>query len=666
MRLLLNAVIASSFSVSSPSQTEMWTPEVMMQTKQISDIQISPNNERVLFVVTEPNLGGEKGALESKIYIGSVNGKETARPFSAPNVSSTQPRWSPDGKWIAFLSKREGEKNLYLIPVNGGEASLLVKGDHDIQTFSWSPDSQKIAFVRADQTVEEKTREKTSLAYVYQHDPLVNRLFTLDVFASKPEPRAMTPDSYCVRGQGDFNTFAAEFDWSPDSRKIVFAYSPSRELDDYYLESSIATLDLVSGEIVPFEKRVPFEAFPRFSPDGQSIAYVSAHLLQKYAIGRQVAVCSVDGKKGKTLALTTNEGPSLSGPHFLGWSKEGKSLLCFEPKGTKYHLLSIPVYGGKIEEIQTGDLFFSNPSLSYDKSMIGCVVESPVAPPEVGVIGLKDLSQTQVSHLNAPLLSYPKLKTETISWRSTDGKSIEGLLTYPAGYQKGQSYPLLLVIHGGPMGVFNEGFIGTPGPYPLAAFAQEGFMIFRPNPRGSNGYGREFRCANYHDWGGGDYADIMSGIDALIALGVVDVNRMGVMGWSYGGYMTSWTITQTSRFKAASMGAGLSNLISMNGTTDLHRFLTDYLGKIMVHRHLYEERSPLNHVAQVKTPCLIQHGTEDKRVPVSQAYEFYHALSEVGKETTMVLFPGMGHALTDPKMALDCMHQNLNWFKHHL
>jgi dipeptidyl aminopeptidase/acylaminoacyl peptidase len=223
---------------------------------------------------------------------------------------------------------------------------------------------------------------------------------------------------------------------------------------------------------------------------------------------------------------------------------------------------------------------------------------------------------------------------------------------------------LLLVIHGGPMMFFDETFLGTPNPYPLAAFAQSGFLILRPNPRGSTAYGKAFRNANYYDWGGMDLVDIMSGIDALGAQGIVDLERMGVLGWSYGGYMTARTITQTGRFKAASMGAGLSNLISLNGTTELYRFLPDYFGDFTGEPGLYEDRSPIYNVSNVSTPCLIQHGTADKRVPVSQAYEFYHALVREGKSTRLILYPGMGHHLTDSKMQLDAMKSNLDWFKH--
>ena len=659
-------VMASTIQLHATEKELAWTPEAIIQTKTISDIQISPDNESVLFVVTEPKMSEETGTLVSRIYKNNSTGEETPFPFSAPNVSSMQPRWSPDGQWIAFLSTREGVKRLYLLNSEGGEATELTDGKKDVQTFCWSPDSKKIAFVMNDESEQAKNEKKTSLAFVYNRNTTLNRLWLLDVFSSDLTPKALTSDEYCVRGYGDFGTINTEFDWSPDSKKITFAHSPTAGYDYFHLDSSLATIDIMTGNIVSLEKQAFYEAMPRYSPDGQWIAYVSGNSAQRYAIDRQIAVCSAEGNQHRLLSPTFNEGSFLSGPNILGWTKDGNSILFFEPKETKFHLMRLPVDGSPAKAIETGDIFFKEPTLSYDRTLLGFVAQTPATPPEAFIAKMNNFIPVQISSVNQSFLSYPKIETDVLSWFSKDGMNIQGLLTYPVDYDKSKQYPLLLIIHGGPMGFFDETFLGTPNPYPLASFAQAGFMILRPNPRGSSGYGKDFRSANYKDWGGADFADIMSGIDALIDKGIVDAEKLGVMGWSYGGYMTAWTITQTSRFKAASIGAGLSNLVSMNGTTDLYRFLTDYLGDFVANRTLYENRSPINYVFNVTTPCLIQHGTDDKRVPVSQAYEFYHALNRLGKETHLILYPGMGHRLSDPKMQLDAMERNLAWFQEHL
>lgn len=654
--LISTMVLAPSIAL----EAATWTPEAIIQMKVISDVQISPDNKNALFVGTEPKMDGEKGSMISLIYKAKLNESSPASTFL--DSPATQPRWSPDGKWIALLKVENGISQLALTSSQGEEPLFLTEGKYNVQTYSWSPDGKKIAFVMADETEAEKARPKTSLAYNYKHDATVNRLWVIDVFSKEKLLIPLTTDDYCVRGAGDFGTINAEFDWSPDGQEIVFAHSPSAGLEDYHVDSSLAKVNVATREISSWKKCAVYESMPRFSPDGKSIGYLTCNSTTHYSIDRQAALRTAEGEFLRLLSPTFNEGVFLGGANFLGWSQDGMDLILFEPKGTKFHLMLIPADGKPAKEIETGDLFFKEPALNAARSSLGFVVQSPSTPPEAFFASFEPFKPQQISSLNASFLDYPKAETEIVHWRSSDGLQIEGLLTYPIGYQKGNQYPLLLVIHGGPMGFFDETFLGTPNPYPLAAFAQEGFFVFRPNPRGSTGYGRNFRVANYKDWGGNDCSDILSGIDALIAKGLVDKEKLGVMGWSYGGYMTSWITTQTHQFKAASIGAGPCNLVSMKGTSDLFRFMDDYFGDFLTYRSLYEERSPIYFVQNIETPCLIQHGTTDQRVPVSQALEFFHGLDRLNKTVQLILYPNMGHRLTDPKMQLDAMNSNLSWF----
>lgn len=665
MRTLMNTLLASVSLAITSEQVQAWTPEQMMQMKTISDVQLSPDNQSVLFVSTEPVITEEKSTYISQIFKADIKSGAEPTLFSDASCSCIQPRWSPDGKSVVYLKKQEGINHLFVVTSKGENAVPLVNGEKSVQTVLWSPDSTKIAFVMEEETESEKARKKTSAAYVYKQPKTINRLWLIDLFPA-PSVRALTTDDYCVRGYGEMATTNTEFDWSPDGKTIAFAYSPGLGMDNFYLDSSLAAINLETGIITPWEKNALFEALPKYSPDGNWVAYVSGNSSKRYALNRQAAIRNPEGKNGRLLDATHNEGVFLFGPNLIGWTPDSKQLLFYEPKGTKYHISLLPIDGSPAEELPIGEGLLKEPALSYDRTHLGFVKQTSQLPPEACISKLSPFETKQISHFNKVFLKSPQSNTEVISWASTDGQKIEGLLTYPNHYQAGRQYPLLLVIHGGPMGVFSEVFLGTPSPYPLAAFAEAGFFILRPNPRGSTGYGKDFRCANYSDWGGLDFSDIMAGVDALIAKGIADPNKLGVMGWSYGGYMSAWTITQTDRFKAASIGAGLCNLVSMIGTTDLHRFMDDYIGSFTENSALFLNRSPINHIAKVTTPCIIQHGTEDKRVPVSQSYELYHALLNAGQKPTLHVYPGVEHAISDPKMILDAMKTNLEWFTKHL
>lgn len=657
-------IILTLSAFCSASDQRTWTPSEMMKLKLLKDVQVSPDHQSALFVSTEALLTEEKDINISRIYKSSTNGKENPLPLTPSDSSAMQPRWSPDGQWIAFISDRSGSRQLYLMDPSGNKTTRITNSKNGIQTFRWAPDSHRMAFVMAENISPDSPSK--SDAYLYKEAKQMNRLWLLDIQNSQKEPQPLTPRDYSVRGLGHFGTTNEEFDWSPDGKEIVFAYSPSIDWNDFSTRSTLAVVDLASGQMTHFDQATIHESMPKYSPDGKWISFMAADPSRLYSVNHTVFLYSRDGKKRIELAHTSNEGAFMIGPNLLGWTSDSKNVIFFEPKGTKYHLVLLPADGGPAKEIKTGDVFFKEPSLTYDGKALGIIVQSAEKPPEAFVTLIDSFEPIQISHLNDEFLHFRRIKTISVKWNSVDGEEIEGLLTFPSNYQKGQRYPLLLIIHGGPMGFFDESFVGTPFFYPIAAFAEEGFMVLRPNPRGSTGYGKKFRCLNFGDFGGKDFQDLMTGIDHLIQEGFADGDKLGVMGWSYGGYMTAWAITQTNRFKAASMGAGLCNLVSMSLTTDLLDMMKEYMGDFLINPSLYHQRSPLYHSMNIETPCLIQHGLEDKRVPVSQAYEFYEALKRLDKEVILTLYPRMGHRITEPKMQIDQMEQNLEWFTKHV
>jgi dipeptidyl aminopeptidase/acylaminoacyl peptidase len=360
--------------------------------------------------------------------------------------------------------------------------------------------------------------------------------------------------------------------------------------------------------------------------------------------------------EARALPATYDEQPEL-----LGFA--GDRLVFTEARHTRNVIYEMSIDGPpQVLFEPKGTLGANGARLNAAGTMLGLPMESSDDPPEAYLMAVSAKTPLRVSRANADLPKLPLGKTEVIHWKAKDGLDIEGLITYPVNYESGKKYPLIVVIHGGPTGVFQEGFIGRASLYPLAAFAARGYAVLRANPRGSSGYGKTFRFANYNDWGGKDYEDIQRGVDHVIEMGVADPDRLAVMGWSYGGFMTSWTITQTHRFKAAVVGAGVTDLWSFTGTSDIPGFLPDYFGG-EPWRQLdnYRKHSPITYVKNVTTPTLVLHGEADIRVPTSQGYEFYHSLKREGVITKMVVYPRQPHSPREPKFILDIMNRHLDW-----
>jgi dipeptidyl aminopeptidase/acylaminoacyl peptidase len=295
-------------------------------------------------------------------------------------------------------------------------------------------------------------------------------------------------------------------------------------------------------------------------------------------------------------------------------------------------------------------------------------LQHPSKLPELYVTNVSAYAPKNITSINEGYANKPLAKTELIKWKSADGKEMEGLLTYPLNYQPGKKGPLLLNIHGGPAGVFNQACIaGNQGVYPLASLSEMGFAILRPNPRGSTGYGTTFRVSNKQDWGGGDYNDVMTGVDAVIKMGITDESMLGVMGWSYGGYLSSWIVGHTNRFKAASIGAPVVDLAFQNMTDDVESLMPVYFnGDPWNNWELYSKHSPLRYIQNVSTPVMLQHGEADFRVPLGNSVMFYNALRRRGIPVKLLVLPRQPHGPFEPKMVMTAMKANIDWFKDHL
>ena len=422
-------------------------------------------------------------------------------------------------------------------------------------------------------------------------------------------------------------------------------------------------INISSGEVKVVANTTVGENQPFFSPDGNFIAYYNLDEKGIWGGTSSVKVFSLKDGSVKKLADTPN-GPA----DLIGWSNDGKSVFTLEPNHTSTRIFRLSSDGKQAIEWNAGMKgVITGPELNYNSTHVSFVHQTTTIPQDGYISSTTSFSPIKISNINPELSAIAVPKTELIKWKSFDGMEIEGLLTYPLNYDAGKKYPIILNIHGGPTGVFSENFVGGSAIYPLAAIAENDIFVLRPNPRGSNAYGLKFREANHRDWGGGDYKDLMAGIDYVIAKGWADPDKMGVMGWSYGGFMSSWIVGHTNRFKVASIGAPAVDLVTQDLTDDIPSFLPSFMEKQPYEDWaVYDEHSPLRFVQNVKTPVLMQHGEADIRVPFSQGLMYYNALKRRGVPVRFLVLPRQPHGPVESAMILKTAQTNLSWMLHHL
>ncbi len=638
------------------------TLDEIVKYKGMDAVSISPDGRRAAVVVSEMDF--DENVIRTNLYLVESSGKSAVKLTNAPKHDDT-PRWSPDGKWLAFLSDRDAKpkketedrprKQVWVMSPEGGEAWQLTRGTFSVSTFEWAPDGKRIAFIATEGPTDEEERKRKNKddAQLVDHDIKMGRIY----LATVPEGQS----EMLYAGAGHVTAIS----WSPRGDEIAFAEQPTPKVPDM-LHSAVRVLALANKQVRDLAADSQFSySGPKWSPNGRSIAYEGASQTDWWG-NSYIYLSPAAGGTSQRLSKDFDEEIRQ-----FEWADDSGSVYFIGAKGVDQYVQRVTL-DGKVSVVD------SRPGLSRQISIangnMAWLHESPSEPVDVFFASLGGagkllkgtfkVSPRKVSSMNPFVADLALGKTEVVKWKNkTDGQELDGLLLTPSDYGPGKPYPLLLVIHGGPAGSFQTSFTLRRGAYPVQAFASQGYVVFMPNPRGSGGYGERFRKANIKDWGYSDYNDIQDGVNELVARGVADKDRLGVMGWSYGGFMTSWTITQTQRFKAASVGAGVTNLFSMYGTTDIPPFQESYFGaRPWEDRELYAKHSAMSYVDKVTTPTLIQHGTEDRRVPISQGEELYTALRSRGVTVEMVKYPRSQHGLSEPKLIRDSMMRNLDWF----
>ncbi|HVT38037.1 MAG TPA: S9 family peptidase [Gemmatimonadaceae bacterium] len=653
----------------------------IMAMKNVGGPAISPNGTLVAFTVSGWEHPGAKSDtaksdrhdVRGHVWLVPADGAGRPRQLTFSERGESQPLWSPDGTTLAFISARGAaatggddasgpRAQIHLLRLAGGEAEQLTSARDGITGYSWSPDGHSIAFLSTDSLSreEESRRKRHDDPQVFEGDERLTHLWVIELATKKAREIAHSA-MYTVRGAPT---------WSPDGARLAFVTSPTTLIRDERRAAYIVAL--AAGAVSPVQ--VPFGAVqstPQWSPDGSTLAFSalaqthSPHgdgMMEREQRNSHLVLYDVATMRARD---AYSEKQFDDSPGALHWSADGKRIYFTAGDRAWSSVWSFDVASASYQKITNHQLIGAL-SFTRDGTRIACSIQSSLEPSDIYVTDPGFASPQRLSHMNPQLASIALGETEVITWQSTDGQTVEGILLKPVGYRPGQRVPLLVEPHGGPTGASNAGFKASPNS-PGQYWAGRGWATLYPNPRGSTNYGEKFMRGNIPDWGGGDYRDIMSGVDAVIARGMADPEKLAVAGWSYGGYMTAWVVGQTTRFKAARMGAGLADLESMYGTTDIPGYIGTFFNGLPAKETLafYRERSPITYADKVTTPLLIMHGGNDQRVPIGQPMEFYRALKDRGKTVELVFYPREGHGFGEYYHQIDKMRREFDWIDRH-
>jgi dipeptidyl aminopeptidase/acylaminoacyl peptidase len=640
----------------------------------VSDVALSADGRWAVYVVTEIDRARD-ARVTSVMKVEVAGGAPVALTRSA--AGDRLPSFSPDGRWVAFVSNREAQPwgiartaairgQIFLLPVGGGEAFPVTALPGGVSSYAWSPDGRRLAVVGRDPLPDEergsssarpivltRLRHKAGTEYL---DARKQHLYVVDLDAA-------LPTSGVQRGQAKL-LMPGSFDeqepaWSPDGRRIAFTSNRTQE-PDANRNTDIWIVEVGSLRLHQITTDPGADARAAWSPDGSTLAYVHTPTSPPlYAIPRLQTIAASGGAPRDLTGRFDR--PVSSSPSLAGvprWSSDGGAIyIAFADRG-RTPLCRVGIDGSKTTVID-GDV----QQWEAAARQAVAIVLPPDAPAEVYSVNLEGRGAPRaLSRANGALVAGLNLPgAESIEYPSTDGARVHGWLLKPPAFDPGRRYPLVVWIHGGPVWHWTEGFKFEP-----QYFAALGYVVLLPNPRGSIGYGEAFSKVLFADWGNKDYQDVIAGVDHLVRQGVVDGARVGVGGWSYGGVLTNYIITKTGRFKAAISGAGHSDLLSSFGTDDARLAWIEEFGYPWDNLDLYRKLSPITQVKNVVTPTLFVYGERDFNCSPAQAEQMYVSLKTLGKEAALILYPGEGHRIDRPESVVDRARRYGLWFDKHL
>ena len=673
---------AGQSAPSTPPAPRAITVDDAFEIRGVGDPQIAEDGKWVAYTVSTSSLKEDKA--ETRIWMAPTGGGD-AIVMTAEKVSSSHPRWSPDGKFLAFLSKRnEGKNQVWLLNRMGGEAQQLTEAIQDVDDFAWSPDSKRLVLILQDPSPEEldeaKAKEKDKPGNndkdkgkdATAKKPKTPPPFVIDRYRFKTDTvgyldrRRTHLYVFDVATKAVVQITSGDFDddepaWSPDGKLLAFRSNRSTPDPDRTYDTNIWVVAADNTDkgahLTQVTTNPGADASPAWSPDGKWITYVTQldPKLLIYAT-HHIAVSPAAGGEAKVLTLAFDR--MSRSPHF---SPDGQFIYFIADDDGTQNLFRIPATGGEVTRAISGHVVVASYTLAKSGDLAAQIMNMD-RPAEIFTTNTSGGALTRVTHVNDAFMAKIKVVIpEYVKFKSKDGTMVAGYLYKPLDYVAGKKYPTLLIPHGGPVGAYYGEFYHF-----WQLLAANGYVVLEPNPRGSSGYGQDFCKAILADWGNKDYQDDMAMVDYAIARGLADPVKMGVGGWSYGGISTDFIIAQTTRFKGAISGASSAFFAALYGHD---QYILDYdveLGHPWENRAVWDKISPFYRVANITTPTLFMGGEIDWNVPIVGSEQMYEAMKSLGRETELVVYPGEYHGFKTPSHIKDRLERNLSWYAHYV
>ena len=628
----------------------------MDKVVRLSDPQISPDGGSVVVIVSRANL--EENRYDPELVLIDV-ASGTQKVLTRRRIS--RPRWSPSGSNLAFLSEVEEKTQIFVLPMDGGEATQITKAPMDVRSYAWRPDGEAFAYLSEEEPEEREGVERhnrsfeADVNYLLTETPRPHHLWL--VSAGGGEATRLTSGDWSVAA-GLIPSRAAAPSWSPDGKALAFAQQPGpgpRHITDV----KITILDVATGSIRPLNELKQRMSGAAYSPDGKFVAYSYPRDGDSRFVS-EVCVAPAGGGDGHSLTRDLDRNFRT-----FRWMPDSRSLIIRANDGTTAGLWIQPLEGAP-RRLDTGGAVASS-SLTVSRSgQIALLASEPNRPTEVYAQTAPGSELERLTDFNAPTAALDLGNREPIQWRGADDFDMDGVLTYPPGYQPGRPYPLVLFIHGGPRGTSTMAFSDR-----AHWLASHGWVVFQPNYRGSDNLGNAYQAAIWNDAGAGPGRDVMSGVDLLVERGIADPDRMAVSGWSYGGYMTTWLLgNYPDRWRAGVAGAPVTDHIDQYVLSDIHSpVATYYDGSPFTDPKLlqaYREQAPITYAPRIKAPTLVLCDTGDQRVPITESFILYHVLRDNGVKTKFIAYPVAGHSPSDPVHRRDVNRRWAAWLEEHL